>query len=324
VEHGRSTNSDDVRATTTEAEAPGDLVQFWEATLAAERVRPGSVTATKVDLGVLTVATYDVSFPGYGGTPVRGWLHRPLATASAPGLVEYAGYGGGRGHVHEGLLWASAGFVHLRMDTRGQGSWFGVGDTADPDDTGDPSHPGFLTKGILDPRNYYYRRVFVDAVHAVDALASLDVDPNRIGVMGESQGGGIAIATAALQPRVRGVVADVPFLGDMWRAVRLAEAEPYPEVRRYLAAHRDHVEAARRTLSYFDAAVLGAIAKVPARFSVGMLDLVCPPPAVYATFNAYGGPKEMDEYQFNGHEGGGPVALRRRLDWLRDLLMGAQ
>ncbi|WP_208751489.1 acetylxylan esterase [Arthrobacter sp. PM3] len=34
------------------------------------------------------------------------------ATGPLPTLVEYAGYGGGRGYPEETLLWASAGFAH--------------------------------------------------------------------------------------------------------------------------------------------------------------------------------------------------------------------
>ena len=97
-----------------------------------------------------------------------GRAPRPL-----PAVVEYVGYGGGRGLAHERVLWAAAGYAHLVMDTRGQGSTWSVGETPDPDATGAPAHPGFMTRGILDPATYYYRRVFVDAVRAVEASAGI-------------------------------------------------------------------------------------------------------------------------------------------------------
>ena len=36
---------------------------------------------------------------------------------------------------------AAAGYAHLVMDTRGQGSGWSVGETPDPDPTGAPAHP---------------------------------------------------------------------------------------------------------------------------------------------------------------------------------------
>jgi cephalosporin-C deacetylase len=113
--------------------------------------------------------------------------------------VQYQGYGGGRGLAHQEVLFGLAGFAHLVMDTRGQGSTWSPGDTLDPDDPGDPSHPGFMTRGILDPARYYYRRLFTDAVRAIEAVRSHpDVDPSRVAISGGSQGGGMALAAAAL------------------------------------------------------------------------------------------------------------------------------
>jgi cephalosporin-C deacetylase len=96
-------------------------------------------------------------------------------------VVEFIGYSGGRDVPGASLYWASAGYTHLVVDTRGQGSaWGGGGDTADPHGSG-PHAPGFVTMGIEDPKSYYYRRVFTDAVRAVEAVRSLpDVDPTKI------------------------------------------------------------------------------------------------------------------------------------------------
>ena len=89
---------------------------------------------------------------------------------------------------------------------------------------------------------------------------------------------------------------------------------------RYLKAHRDHVDRALETLSYFDVANLGRLAIAPALFSVGLMDDICPPSTVYAAFNAYGGPKEIREYPFNDHEGGEGFHDVARLRWLKERL----
>ncbi|WP_443051296.1 acetylxylan esterase [Streptomyces sp. NBC_00190] len=76
------------------------------------------------------------------------------AHGSLPCVVEYVGYNAGRGLPHEWLLWAAAGYAHFVMDNRGQGSGWRTGDTPDNGAGGEPSHPGFMTQGVLDPKDY--------------------------------------------------------------------------------------------------------------------------------------------------------------------------
>lgn len=298
--------------------APADLAGFWAETLTDRRAGASYV---RVESGLAAVETYDVTFLGFGGEPIRAWLHlpaQPLRSGQLPGVVQYQGYNGGRGLAHEHVLWASAGYAHLVMDTRGQGSGWTTGATGDPGGSG-PSQPGFLTRGIEDPRTYYYRRVYADAVAALELLRGHDlVDPARVAVAGGSQGGGIATSVAALAPSsVAALMADVPFLSDFRRAAAVAQSDPYLELVRYLAAHRDRAARAFDTLAYFDAAVLARLATAPALFSVALMDVTCPPSTVFATYNAYAGPKEIEVYEYNDHEGGQAFQQARQLAWLR-------
>jgi cephalosporin-C deacetylase len=308
----------ELRAYSPDLPVPADLDTFWAGTLADARRHELAVTCTPVDGGLTVVDSFDVSFAGFGGSTIRAWLHVPAGRREPlPAVVEYIGYGGGRGLPHERILYAAAGYAHLFMDTRGQGSTWLPGDTPDPATTGAPAHPGFMTQGILDPATYYYRRVFTDAVRAVEAMRTFDfVDPQRIAVAGGSQGGAITLAAASLLPDVAAAMPDVPFLSDFPRATTLIDSNPYGEVVRYLKTHRDHVDRVLATLSYFDVAILGRRAVAPALFSVGLMDETCPPSTVYAAFNAYGGPKEIREYPYNDHEGGQGFHEVEKLRWL--------
>jgi cephalosporin-C deacetylase len=177
-----------------------------------------------------------------------------------------------------------------------------------------------MTRGILDRDTYYYRRLFTDAVRAVDAARALpQVDATRVAVTGASQGGGMSLAVAALVPDLVAVMTDVPYLCDIRRASEIGDKDPYGEIVRYLKAHRDHVARVFETLRYFDAAVLATLATAPALFSVALMDEICPPSTVYAAYNAYAGPKEIREYAYNEHEGGGPFHQLAQLSWLASL-----
>jgi cephalosporin-C deacetylase len=312
----------ELRAYAPQLAVPADLDMFWASTLAEARAHDLAASCIPIDTGLTVINSFDVAYAGFGGTTIRAWLHLPAGRAGPlPAVVEYLGYGGGRGLPHERFLFAAAGYAHLVMDTRGQGSTWSVGDTPDPDAGGAPFHPGFMTQGILDPATYYYRRVFTDAVRAIDAARTLDaIDPARIVATGGSQGGGISLAVAGLVPDLVAVMPDVPFLSDFPRAITFADSDPYGEIVRYLKAHRDHVELVQATLAYFDVANLGRRASAPALFSVGLMDEICPPSTVYAAYNHYAGPKQIREYPFNDHEGGQGFHDVEKLRWLAELL----
>lgn len=297
---------------------PPDFSVFWSATLAEARAAGGAVTMVEAETTLKLVEVFDVTFPGFGGHPVKGWLVLPRERKEKlPLVVQYVGYGGGRGFPHEHLHWAASGFAYFRMDTRGQGSGWSTGATPDPvGSTG--QIPGVMTKGILNRDDYYYRRLFTDGVRAVDAMADQAfVDADRIAVCGTSQGGGIALAVAGLDSRIKAMMSDVPFLCDFPRATRIAGRDPYLEIVRFLAQHRDKAETVFDTLRYFDGVCFARQSRAAALFSVAMMDDVCPPSTVYAAFKAFAGAdKGIVEYEFNNHEGGGPFQDRQQMAWL--------
>ncbi|MGV8831236.1 MAG: acetylxylan esterase [Devosia sp.] len=299
-------------------ESPGDFSAFWESTIAEARALGGAVSVEPVATTLKAVEAFDVTFPGFGGHPIKGWLVLPTQrSGKLPLVVQYLGYGGGRSFPHELLHWAASGYAYFRMDTRGQGSGWSTGATGDPVGS-TASLPGVMTKGILDKNDYYYRRLFTDGVRAIDALVGLElVDADKIAVCGGSQGGGIALAVAGIDPRVKAVMPDVPFLCDYPRAVARAVRDPYGEIVRFLAQHRDKKSQVFETLRYFDGVCFARQAKAAALFSVALMDDICPPSTVYGAFNAYAGhDKSIIEYEFNNHEGGGPFQERAQMVWL--------
>lgn len=303
-----------------ERSEPVDFDTFWADTLAEACTHDLAATFEPVDVGITAHDVYDVTFAGFAGQPIRGWMVVPKQRRGpVPCVMEYLGYGGGRGFPHNYTLIASAGFAHFVMDTRGQGSAWQRGDTPDAGASGEPQYPGFLTRGLRSPSEHYYRRVFTDAVRAVEAARSHpDVD-GRVVVSGGSQGGGISLAVAGLVDDLSGVYTSQPFLCHYRRAATVTDAAPYVELKSYFSQHVDMVERGFATLEYVDGVNFAARANAPARFNVGLMDAICPPSTVYAAYNHYAGEKSMDVYQFNGHDGGGAFGNRARVSFVHEV-----
>ncbi len=311
-----------LRTYASEVVEPSDFDSFWSGTLAQSRAKARPPRLEHISTRMVAVETYDVTFSGFDGQPVKAWLRCPAWTdGPLPAIVSYVGYSGGRGLPHQVNPWMLRGYATFTMDNRGQGAGGGAeGGTDDPVGTG-PSFPGFMTRGIDAPETYYYRRLMTDAVLAVDAVRQIDgIDRRAIAVMGTSQGGGLALAAAGLAGEVRAMMADVPFLCDFPRAITIASNGPYLEVAAMLASRRNDVNRTLRTLSYFDGSVFARRATAAAMFSVAMCDRSCPPSTVFAAHNAYRGQKRIEIYPYNDHEGGTTHQEARELEWLPGIM----
>lgn len=301
----------------TRRELDQDLREFWVQTIAASRELAMPPELVAHNLPVNGLRAFDVRFSGFGGQRIAAWLIMPedLST-EVPVVIEYVGHGGGRGYAHEHLLWAGAGFAHFVMDVRGQASEWSRGDT---DDAG-PSGPGsgsFFTRGIEHRDRYYYRRLFTDGILAVDAVHQILALRNaRVVVTGASQGGGVALAVASLRDDISAVMADVPAFASHRKAIDLVERGPYLEIAQYLAVHRERVEQVFDVLRCFDTMNLVLAARAPALFSLGGRDDLVAPETIRDVVAAYGGPAELIEYPFNGHEGGGALHDLVKVEWL--------
>ena len=299
-----------------------DFEVFWRNTLQNFLSREASPILSEVQTPLSLVDVSDVTVSGFNGDPIKGWFLQPRNISElTPCIVMYDGYGGGRGLPHEWLFWVNVGYRVLVMDTRGQGGGFRLGSTPDGQYPRPSQTPGFMTQGILDKDDYYYRRVFTDAVAFVEAAKKLPgVNPDRIIVAGGSQGGGIALAAASLADGVFAAMPDVPFLCNYRRATEMVDTFPYHEITLYCRIHRNEIERVFEILSYFDCMNLVTQASCPALVSIGMHDPVCPPDTIFAMRNHYAGDIDTQIYEFNTHEGGSVEHQLVQADWLKKLI----
>jgi cephalosporin-C deacetylase len=310
----------------TETVEPPEFDLWWQLRLdqARAQARPPKLTRYEADI-YGPVEVYDAEFSGAGGDRIRAWYLRAAgANEQTPVVVKFIGYGGGRGLPAEHALLPALGYSVFVMDTRGQGGRWTTGATGDQQEgrSGGPENARVMTRGIGRPEDYYYTRLFTDAALAAETASELSGAP-RVAVTGSSQGGGLALASAALVPQVVAVChADVPFLCDIQRAITLAPEAPYTEVAEFLAHNVDLIPAALNTLRYVDCALLARRITARCLLSVGLMDTICPPSTVFAAYNEITSGKDISVHPFTGHEV--PTAhVERQLRHFRDFLLGA-
>jgi cephalosporin-C deacetylase-like acetyl esterase len=145
----------------------------------------------------------------------------------------------------------------------------------------------------LDNRDaYYYRRVYMSCLRANDYLVSRpNFDGENLVVTGGSQGGMLAIVTAALDPRVTGLAARAPAYCDVTGYLH-GRAGGWPHM---FAPGSPHLGNAAKleTTSYYDVVNFARHIKVPGHYTWGFNDETCPPTSIYAAYNQINAPKTL-------------------------------
>ena len=238
------------------------------------------------------VSTSRVTLTGLGGVRFRAFLTLPDLGPDAgplPAVVYTPGYGGNTPHTVMAGLCYDKGIALLSVYPRGQGESAEYWRL--------PEGLTKLTMGLDDPHKQYYRAGYADCLRGIDFLCSREnIDSQRIGVVGLSQGGGLTLATAALDPRVKCAVAHEPFLCNYPMAIETATTGPYLELVNYFAQNPEVTQRALDTLAWFDPLNLAQLIDCPTFVSIGLDDTTCPPETirpVYERIEAFKGVIEM-------------------------------
>ncbi len=270
--------------------ARSDLRSFWTRSMEELRAVAPEFRVTERDSkDTTTRKLYEVEMRSLGGVRVRGWYETPLAPGRYPAVLRVPGYGEEMRPVRR-----FDDMVVFSFNVRAHGN-------SQEDVSGEPVD--YWIRGLDDKNDYFYRGAFLDCVRAVDYLVSRsEVDPERIAIIGASQGGGLSFATAALDSRIALCAPDIPFLCD-W--VNYFELTEWPEMNDWIAARSERTWATTlATLSYFDAMNLAPWIDCPVFMGVGLQDDVCPAATVFAAYNRVRAEKSFRVYPHERHRVG--------------------
>lgn len=283
---------------------PDDFDSYWDRGLAEIEALDADAALTPAEYRHPTMDCYDLYYTGTHNARIYAKYMRPAKlTEKIPAVLQFHGYSGSSGNWADLSAVASAGFAVVAMDVRGQG-----GKSIDTGGVRGNTLNGHIVRGLddPDPDRLFYRDVFLDAASLARIVASFpDVDGDRLGAMGGSQGGALALACAALAP-IRAVSARCPFLCDYQRVWEMDMAkDAYRELeeyfRRFDPRHEREQEIFTK-LGYIDVQHLSSRIQGSVRLFIGLMDTICPPSTQFAAYNKIKAPKSLVLYSDFGHE----------------------
>jgi len=285
---------------------PADFDAYWDESLRELDALDPQVELRRNDqLPLSNSECFDLWFTGVGGARIHAKYVRPRGlTAPAPAILFFHGYTGNVGDWTDKLAYVSEGFCVAALDCRGQG-----GPSEDNLQVKGNTHNGHIIRGLgdPDPKNLLFRHIFLDTAQLARIVMNFpEVDAERVGATGGSQGGGLTLACASLEPRIKLAAPTYPFLCDYKRVWEMDLAkDAYQELKtwfRFFDPRHEREEEIFTRLGYIDLQFLAPRIKAETFFAVGLMDTICPPSSQFAAYNKISAPKELAIYPDFGHE----------------------
>lgn len=285
---------------------PGDFDAYWEKALAElQATDPAPVLEPSTAIQPRNAEAFDLWFTGVGGARIYAKYLRPKnISGSVPAVLSFHGYTGNSGDWQDKLNYVSEGFAVAAMDCRGQG-----GRSEDNASVKGNTHHGHFIRGLDDsPEKLLFRSIFLDTAQLARVVMGLqEVDAERVGCMGGSQGGALSLVCASLVPQIKRCVSVFPFLSDYKRVWEMDLAkDAYAELKtffRHFDPLHEREEEIFTRLGYIDIKNLTPRIKAECLLGLTLMDNICPPSTQFAAYNNISAKKDAVIYPDFGHEG---------------------
>jgi cephalosporin-C deacetylase len=282
---------------------PADFDAYWDRALSDLDATPPALELAPHPNPARFAECFDLWFTGVGGARVHAQYLRPRSEGTHPAILRFHGYSMSAWDWFDKLAWVAQGFVVAALDVRGQGGL--------SEDTGGvigTTLRGHIIRGLAgDPDHLLFRQIFLDTVRLARlVMEQPEVDANRVAATGASQGGGLTLACAALEPRIWRAAPVYPFLSDYRRVWEMDLArDAYEEVTYYFTRFdptHEHEDEVFTKLGYIDVQHLADRIAARVQMTTGLMDMICPPSTQFAAYNKIRSEKEMILYPDFGHD----------------------
>ncbi|MGB3717069.1 MAG: alpha/beta fold hydrolase [Candidatus Promineifilaceae bacterium] len=283
---------------------PADFDAFWDRSVAEIDALDPEVDLKPADFETSFADCFHLTFNGLGGARLHAKYLRPkMFSGPKPAVLMFHGYGGSSGDWNDKLGYVAQGISVAALDCRGQG-----GLSEDKGGVTGSTLIGHIIRGLDDPpERMLFRLIFLDTVQLARVVMNMaEVDQTRLAAIGGSQGGGLALACAALEPRIKLAAVLYPFLSDYRRVWEIdlatdAYADLQKYFRRFDPLHEREAQIFEK-LGYIDVQHLSPRIRAETLWGACLMDTVCPPSTQFAAYNKIEGRKKMLIYPDYGHE----------------------
>jgi len=260
---------------------PADFDVFWKQSRELlEKVAPRYRVLERQDLSTDRKKVYAVEMHSFGDMVIRGWLVIPRDGKKFPVHYRVPGY-----VVTLNPNMDNDDFIAFDLNVRGNGN---------SKDVINIGTDNYCLVNVENKDKYIYRGVYMDCIRGLDFLCShenLGIDTSKIFVEGGSQGGALALITAALDKRVKLLTMQVPLYADIHDNKNISasydqQVFPFKIFRRYNEVHPGFTwDEFFSTFDYYDPQNFAPMVKCPVLMGIGLLDRFCPPRCSMALYN---------------------------------------
>jgi len=287
---------------------PDDFDAFWDEGLAQMRALSDEVELIPAEFQTSFAECFHLYFTGMGGARVHAKFMRPREiVGEQPAVLMFHGYSGSAGDWADKLGYVAEGYVVAAMDCRGQG-----GLSEDKGGVAGWTLRGHIVRGLDDalagtPEKLLFRDIFLDTAQLARVVMAMDeVDADRVGATGGSQGGALTVACMSLVPEIKRAAPVFPFLSDYKRVWEMdQDKDAYAELREWFRRFdptHEREDAIFTALGYIDVQHLAPRTQAKVLWFTGLMDTICPPSTQFAAYNKVTSEKSMVIYPDFGHE----------------------
>jgi len=283
---------------------PDDFDKYWDDALSEMTAVDPDIDLQPAEFQAPFADCFDMYFTGVRDARVHAKLLRPKkSSAPSPAVLMFHGYSVHSGDWMDKLGYVAMGYTVAALDCRGQG-----GLSEDPGGVTGTTFCGHIVRGLAGPAdNMIFRHMFLDTAQLARIVMDMPhVDETRVGATGGSQGGGLTLACASLEPRITRVAPTFPFLTDYKRTWKIDLAkDAYHELHQYFRLFdplHEREDEIFTKLGYIDVQHLCRRIKGEVLMGIALMDTVCPPSTQFAAYNKIESEKSLLLYPDFRHE----------------------